>query len=169
VAEKFEAYVAVVKASGATDPKAALAARCRDLTLTHPKVTLLEPRPPEGASVASAVPITSPLISTDCDEAAARAWEAVWEALRETMYENSFQEWIAPLTCLGFKSGATLPVLVVGTVSPFHRQWVEESFGEELAAAIAGVRAGLWLEGLTVEILTTDEADSVEIAQNFAV
>ncbi len=43
VAENFEAYVAVVKESKATDPKAALAARCRDNALTHPKIQPLRP------------------------------------------------------------------------------------------------------------------------------
>jgi len=85
------------------------------------------------------------------------------------MYENSFQQWIASLVCLGFKSGSNHPVLVVGPVHWSHRRWIEDSFGDEWQAAITAVRAGLWLEGLRVEILTTDEADSVEIAKNFAV
>ncbi|WLT30667.1 DnaA N-terminal domain-containing protein [Geothrix sp. PMB-07] len=166
VANRFEDLLRVVAndKEGFLYPEQVLAHRIKVGTVVGmlsrlPKLAPDQPQEPKVVPFTPRVSIGPPVTPT-ADREAQRAWEGVREALTDLMYEDSFNTWIAPLKPLGFRECVNTPVLVVGTVNGYHRNWIECSLTDEWNAAIAA--AGV--PGLRIDI----EIDENEISRNVA-
>ena len=104
--------------------------------------------------ISQARPAAPPARSTqsECDSEALATWHGVHLALKESLHESSFNEWIHPLICHGFKPVCETPVLLVGGASQLHRLWIEGALGDEWQNAIGATG----LPGLRIEFVEID-------------